>query len=466
MFGWKKKSKPVENDTTVAVQEKPVAAAVVEEIKETETSGLKVKVKERAGCTVVMAIEVPADQVNEAMAESYRRVQGKAKFPGFRPGKAPMELVKKNFEGTAWEDAVDHLLKETIYDAVTQEKIIAVGAPVVDKLDGQPGKRLRFELKIECAPEVKLKDHKGLSLVRKARPVTDADIEKRLKELQENHAKLVLSKDTVLEKKHFAVVDYESFLDGKPIKNGKASNQLIELGATQNVEGFTEGLVGAKDGDVREIPVKFPAEHPQKDLAGKTVTFKATVTAIKEKVLPLLDDEFAKDEGAKDLAEIKDRFRKELEEGARRFEREDLEKQVVEGLLERNAFAVPASQVEERAKQLTEHLKKYLLERGAAVTDWAANEEKMREKNRPEAERQVRLSYILGRILDSEKVEVSDADVDAHIQKILDGARADQRADVQKWMDSRRDNIRSQMREERLFDLLIQTAKVTDAPAS
>lgn len=461
MFGWKKKQKPAESETAVAVQEKPVPVDVQE-----QTAGLKVKVKERKGCSVLMTIEVPVDQVTEATEEAYRRVQGKAKFPGFRPGKAPMELVKKNFEGVAWEDAVDHLLKETIYDALTQEKIIGVGAPVVDKLEGQPGKPLRFELKIECAPEVKLTDFKGLPLVRHVRPVTDADVEKRLHELQENHAKLVLSKETVLEKKHFAVVDYESFLDGQPLKNGKASNQLIELGATQNVEGFSEGLLGAKDGDVREIPVKFPAEHPQKDLAGKTVTFKTTVTAIKEKVLPALDDEFAKDEGAKDLAEIKDRFRKELEEGARRTEREDLEKQVVEGLLQRNPFEVPASQVEERAKQLTEHLKKYLLERGAAVTDWAANEEKMREKNRPEAERQVRLSYILGKILESENVAVPDADVDAHIQKILDGARPDQRADVQKWMDSRRENIRGQMREERLFDSLIQNAKVTEAPAA
>jgi trigger factor len=470
MFGWKKKQKPVKNETAVAVEEKPIEVGAKfksEPEPEPETgAGLKVKVKERSGCNVLMSIVIPVDQVNEATEEAYRRVQGKAKFPGFRPGKAPMELVKKNFGGMAWEDAVDHLLKETIYDALTQEKIIGVGAPVVDKLEGQPGKPLRFELKIECAPEVKLKDHKGLPLVRHVHPVTDADVEKRLKELQENHAKLVLSKDTELEKKHFAVVDYESFLEGQPIKNGKASSQLIELGAAQNVEGFTEGLLGAKDGETREIPVTFPAEHPQKDLAGKTVTFKATVTAIKEKVLPQLDDEFAKDEGAKDLAEIKDRFRKELEEGGRRAERDDLEKQVVEGLLQRNVFDVPSSQVEERAKQLTEHLKKYLLERGAAVTDWEANEEKMREKNRPEAERQVRLSYILGQILDLEKITVPDEDVETHIQKILEGARPDQRADVQKWMDSRRDNIRSQMREERLFDFLIENAKVTEASAS
>ena len=467
MFGWKKKQKPAESESAVAVQEKPAAAsAPVQAPVQEQNAGLKVKVKERKGCTVLMSVEIPSGQVGEALEEAYHRVQGKAKFPGFRPGKAPLDMVKKNFEGVAWEDAVDHLLKETIYDALTQEKLIGVGAPVVDKLDGQPGKPLRYELKIECAPEVKVKDHKGIPLVKKVHAVTDADVEKRLHELQENHAKLVLSKDSTVEKKHFVVVDYESFLDGQPLKNGKASNQLIEMGAAQNVEGFTEGLLGAQDGESWEIPVKFPAEHPQKDLAGKTVTFKTTVTAIKEKVLPALDDEFAKDEGAKDLAEIKDRFRKELEAGARRAEREDLEKQVVEELLKRNPFDVPASQVEERAKQLTEHLKKYLLERGAAVTDWAANEEKMVEKNRPEAERQVRLSYILGTILDNEKIAVPDADVDAHIQKILDGARPDQRADVQKWMDARRENIRGQMREERLFDLLIQNAKVTETVAS
>jgi trigger factor len=474
MFGWMKKPKAAENELADAVKETaaPVAAktAAVNEksvavIDETGP-GLKVKVKERSGCTVTMAVVVPADQVGEAVEDAFRRVQGKAKFPGFRPGKAPMDLVKNNFEGVAWEDAVDHLLKETIYDVLTQEKIVGVGAPVVDKLEGQPGKPLRFELKIECAPDVKVKDYTGLALVKKARPVTDADVEKRLHELQESHAKLVLSKDNAVQKTHFVVVDYESFLDGRPLKDGKATNQLIEMGATQNVEGFTEGLLGATDGEVREIPVKFPAEHPQKNVAGKTVTFKATVTAIKEKVLPLLDDEFAKDEGAKDLSEIKDRFRKELEEGARRAERDDFEKQIVEGLLQRNSFDVPPSQVDERAQQLTEHLKKYLMERGAAVTDWDANEEKMREKNRPEAERQVRLSYILGKILETENVVVGDADVDAHIQKIVEGARADQRADVQKWMDSRRTVIRSQMREERLFDFLIQHAKVTEAPAA
>ncbi|MBL8023325.1 MAG: trigger factor [Elusimicrobia bacterium] len=465
MFGWKKKEKPTDSATQVAVDEKKAVTELPRsDVSEPELVNgvLKVKVKERAGCSIVMDVGVPRERVAQEIENAYRRVQAKAKFPGFRPGKAPMELVKKNFEGSAWEDAVDHLLRETIYEALMQEKILGVGAPVVDKLKGGPGESLNFELKIECMPELKVNNYKNISLTKKVHPVTDADVEKRLKELQDSHAKLILSKDTVVEKKHFVVVDYESFLEGKPVQNGAATNQLIEMGATQNVEGFTEGLLGAKDGDVKEIPVRFPEEHPQKTLAGKTVTFKATVTALKEKEVPAIDDELAKDAGAKDLAEIKERFRSELQEGRRRAEREDLEKQIIESVLQRHVFAVPPTQVEERAKQLTEHLKKYLMERGAAVTDWEANEEKMREKNRPEAERQVRLSYILGNILETENIRVPEADVDAHIQKIIEGARPDQRTDVETWMKSRRDSIQSQMREERLFDFLISNATVTE----
>ncbi|MBK8576439.1 MAG: trigger factor family protein [Elusimicrobia bacterium] len=170
MFGWMKKQKGTEGKTVVAVEEKPVSMEekAVTVMDESET-GLKVKVKERKGCSVTMAVVVPADRVIEATEEAFKRVQGKAKFPGFRPGKAPMELVKKNFEGAAWEDAVDHLLKESIYDALTQEKVIGVGAPTVDKLDGEPGKPLRYELKIECAPNVVVKEYKGLSLVKSSR---------------------------------------------------------------------------------------------------------------------------------------------------------------------------------------------------------------------------------------------------------------------------------------------------------
>lgn len=477
MFGWMKKQKNEGGapSTTEKIDksEGNVATAVAPSEKESpatakgpEEKGLKVKVKERKGCFVSMSIEIPAGNVSVHLEKAFQRVQSKAKMPGFRPGKAPLDMVKQNFAGVAWEEAVDDLLRESIYEALTQQKVVGVGAPVVEKLDGQPGHPLRFDMKIECYPEFDVKEYKGLTLNKKPVVVSESDVEKRLQEAQESHAKLILSKETVVEKKHFVVVDYDSFLGSQPVKNGQAKNQLIEMGAAQNVEGFTEGLLGAKDGETREIPVKFPAEHPQKDLAGKTLTFKTTVTAIKEKVLPSLDDDFAKDVGANDLAQLKEHIRKDLETGLVRQQREDLEKQVVEGLLSRNTFEVPPSQVEERAKGLTDHLKKFLMERGAAMADWEANEAKMVEKNRPEAERQVRTSYILGKILEKEELSVPDAEVDAKIKTILDSSPVGQRADIESWTQSRRENIRSQMREEKLFDFLIQNGKVTDVTPS
>lgn len=477
MFGWMKKQK---NDgaatETVEKSDKGLEAVATEtpskkiekgtgsdapEIKE-----LKVKVKDRKGCTVSMTVEVPAGDVGVFLEKAFRRVQSKAKIPGFRPGKAPLEMVKQNFADVAWDEAVDGILNETIHEALTREKMIGVAAPVVEKIQGQPGHVFRYDLKVECFPDFSVKDYKGLPINKKTVEIAEADIAKQLEEIRESHAKLVLSTASAVEKNHFVVVDYDSYLGTQPVKNGQAKNQMIDMGATQNVEGFTEGLLGARDGEKRDIPVKFPAEHPQKDLAGKTLTFKTVVTAIKEKTLPALDDEFAKDVGAKDLNDLKEHLRKDMETRGLRQQREDLEKQVIEGLLSRNLFEVPPSQIEQRAKDLTGHLKKFLMERGAAMSDWEPNEAKMMDKNRPEAERQVRTSYILGRLLEAEKIVVSDEDLDGKVKSLVENSTVGQRADVEKWTNERRENIRAQMREEKLFDFLIQNANVTDVKPS
>jgi trigger factor len=456
MFGWMKKEKneaaPKSGAGRAAVKEKPLG-------------DLKVKVKERKGCAAELAVEVPADRVEAALEESFERVRAKVKMPGFRAGKVPLDVVKKNFPEAAWDDAVDRLLRESVHQAVEDEKIPLVSVPTVNKVDGQPGKALKFEVTLECAPDVSVKDYKGLPVQKKALSVGEADLEKRLADLRDAHAKLILSKDAAVAGHHFVVVNYDSFLNGVAVTNGQAKDQLIEMSAAQNVKGFTEGLIGAKDGETRDIPVEFPENHPQKTLAGKTVNFKVTVTAIKEKSLPALDDDFAKDVGAASLDELKTKLRKDLEATQARAQRQDLEKQVIDGLLTRNPFAVPPSQVEERAKHLTEQLKHFLREQGASEDEWTANQDKLMERNRPEAERQVRLSYILGKIIDEEKLAVNDQDVEVQVRKIVDTIAPERRADAEKWMDGRRDTLRAQLREEKLFDFLIQNAKVTEPAA-
>lgn len=456
MFGWMKKEKS-ENG--------PKNAAGRTAVKEKPRADLKVKIKERKGCAAELSVEVPADRVQAALDESYERVRAKVKMPGFRAGKVPLDVVKKNFPDAAWEDAVDRLLRESVHQAAEEEKLPLVSVPTVNKIDGQPGKALRFDVWVECAPDVSVKDYKGLPIQKKPVAVSEADLEKRLADLRDAHAKLVLSKDAVVAGHHFVVVNYDSFLNGVPVANGQAKDQLIEMSAAQTVKGFTEGLVGAKDGETRDVAVEFPENHPQKTLAGKTVQFKVTVTAIKEKSLPALDDEFAKDAGATSLDDLKAKIRKDLEATQTRAQRQDLEKQVIDGLLQRNPFDVPASQVDERAKHLTEQLRHFLREQGASDEEWKANQDKLLERNRPEAERQVRLSYILGKIIDEEKLTVSDQDIEVQVRKIVDSIAPERRSDAEKWMEGRRDTLRAQLREERLFDFLIQNAKVTETAA-
>lgn len=452
MFNWLKKEKDAS---------KGGAAVLEKDIPE-----LKVKLLERKGCSASLSVTVPADEVSWAVEEAYKDVQKQAKLPGFRPGKAPMEMIKKNFHGHAVEHGINNLLRETVQLALEQEKITPLTVPSVDKVDFSEGKPLKYEVKVECSPEVELKSYTGIPLVKKPLPAGDAELQKRLDGLRENNAKLAPSADEAVSEKHFVLADYEAFLDGAPVDGGKAVDQMIEIAAPQALTGFNDGLKGMKKGEEKTIPVTFPADHPSKALAGKSVDFKVVLKDIKEKQLPAADDEFAKDLGLESLAQLKERLTQSIQSENTRKEREDLERQIIEGLLSRHIFDVPPSQVEDRAQHLTERLKSFLMSQGASPSDWEANRAKMIEKNRPEAEKQVRTSYILIEIAKKEKIEADDTDVDAAMEKAAKDVAPEKRDEMKKWFEERRESLKAQIREEKIFDFLIQKAQTTEQTAS
>jgi trigger factor len=455
MFDWLKKSK----------ENAPKGGTAVMEGEKETTLDLKVKVLERKACQAVLAVTVPADEVSRAIEEAYKDVQKRAKLPGFRPGKAPMEMIKKNFQGQAVEHGINNLLRESVHEALEREKIVALTVPSVDKVDYHDGKPLKYEVKVECPPEVVLKDYKGLAVVKKVRPVSDDDVAQRLDALRENNAKLAPSADESVGDKHFVLADYEAALDGVPVEGGKAQDQMIEVAAPQSITGFNEGLKGMKKGETKDVPIQFPADHPNKALAGKPVIFKVTVKDIKEKQLPAADDEFAKDLGMASLTELKDRLRQNLQAERTREERQEVEKQIIDGLLANHAFEVPPSLVQERAQRLTERLKEFMVRQGASEADWTANEPKMRERNMPEAEKQVRLSYLLTTIAEKESIEAADAEVDEAVRKAAEEVSADRVEELKKWYEERRENLRAQLKEEKIFKFLLDNARVTEPAA-
>jgi trigger factor len=458
MFGWLKKDK--ENES------KGEAAGGNAAVAEKEAPELKVKVMEKKACSATLSVTVPADEVSAAVEEAFKDVQKQAKMPGFRAGKVPLEIVKKNFSGHAFEHGINNLLRETVHLALEQEKVIPLTTPQVDKIEVSEGKPLKYEVKVECPPEVALRDYKGLPVTKKPNPVTDADVTKRLDELREQNARLAPSKDEAVGEKHFVTVDYDAALDGKAVEGGVARDQVVEMSAPQALTGFNDALKGMKVGETKESAIPFPAEHPNKDLAGKPVTFKITVKDIKEKALPAADDEFAKDLGLESLAQLQERLRKSLESDRSREERQEIEKQLIDGLLDRHPFEVPPSLVENRAKELTARLREFIVRQGASDKDWKANEPKMLERNRPEAEKQVRLSYLLVEIAKAEKIEGTEADVDEAIAKAEKETAPEKMAEMKKWFEERRDSLRAQLKEEKIFKFLLDNAKVTEQTAS
>jgi trigger factor len=289
-------------------------------------------------------------------------------------------------------------------------------------------------------------------------------VAKALANLGDMNARLVESKEEVLKTNHFAVVNYEGVLDGKPIDGAKAENFLLDMSAPQAIDGLAEGLVGAKSGEEREIPVKFPADSPSKDLAGKEAVFKVKLNAIKEKSVPVLDEEFAKDLGLESLEKLKGRIRENLENEQKNAAQADIEKQIIEKLLEEHTFQVPASMVERQSQHLMERQSKRFLQQGISKEDLLKVIEKAKPEIQKQAEKDVRLAYVLNAIAAAESIEPSDVEVGAKIEEILSRSEQKERASLEVALKGKyEDQIKSEIRETKLFSWLIGHAKIKEA---
>ncbi len=429
------------------------------------TSDVKVKVVSEDGCLQTLSVELPVSKVKEKIEEAFKNVQGQAKLPGFRPGKAPLEMVRENFKAAAYDRAQDLLMREGVMEALKSKKINPVQTPVVQSAQPfQPEKPFQFQFEVETTPQVKPTNYKGLKLTKKAKQVTDDDVQKAVTSLAEMNARLTESKSEALGNKHFAVVNYEGLLDGKPIEGAKAENFLLDMSAPQAIAGLAEGLVGAKAGEERDVPVKFPEDSPAKELAGKQAVFKVKLTAIKEKSMPTIDDEFAKDLGVESVTVLKTRIRENLEREQKQSAQSDLEKQVVEKLLEEHVFAVPKSMVDRQLHHLIERQSNKLLSQGVSQDDLNKVIEKAKPDVLKQAEKDVRLAYVLNAIAAEESVDATDAELNAKIDEIVNQSQPKERGSLEKALRGKySDQIRSELRETKLFAWLIEHAKVKEA---
>jgi len=393
---------------------------------------MNVNVEEISSIKKKVSIEIPGDEVTKEVDSFYKDLGKKANIKGFRPGKVPRNILERYFKDYVKTEVVQKLIGESYPKALTEANLEPVAPPVIDPGEFSEGKSFQYSAVIDVKPDIKLEGYTGLKIEGKKEELKDEEVEQRLKSLQNLHANLkTVSEGRPIQTGDYVIVDYEASVGGKPLEGAKALDFTVEVGSGQFIPTFEEKLIGLNPGGEKEIEVSFPEDYGYQKWAGKTILFHVKIKEIKEKILPVLDDEFAKDLGDySSLEELKTKLRGEIEKEKELALERQLKDQVVDQLLEANPFEVPESLVEEQAKALASDMKLRLAAQGMDLKNLGVTEEKLQGDYKAMAQKQVKTFLILEKIASQEGIAATDEEADERLKEMAE--RMHQKFDVVK----------------------------------
>jgi trigger factor len=380
---------------------------------------MKANVEEISSVKRKISVEIPEDEVVKEVDSFYKDLGKKAKIKGFRPGKVPRNILERYFKDYVKAEVIQKLIEESYPKALSETELQPVSPPAIDPGEFVGGKPFQYSAVFEIKPDIKLEGYAGLKLEGKKEEVKDEEVEQRLKALQNLHANLTtISEARPIQAGDYIIVDYEAYAEGKPLEGGKAADFTVEVGSGQFIPTFEEKLIGLKLEEEKEIEVSFPADYGYQKWAGKTVSFHVKIKEIKAKILPPLDDEFAKDLGDSSLEELKAKLMGEIEKEKALALEQQLKNQAVDQLIEGNPFEVPESLVEEQAKAMVSDTKLRLAAQGVVLKNLGVSEEKLQGDYRAMAQKQVKTFLILEKIASQEGIAVADEEADGRLKEI------------------------------------------------
>lgn len=362
-------------------------------------------------------VTVPSAQVDETFARITNRLASTVKLPGFRKGKVPTQFIMERFSKEVHQEVAESLVRDFFWEASRKAGVTPISNPSIEKLELKQNKDATFVASFDVAPELTLPNYKNLSLTKKKRQVDDALIEEQLKELQGRAAKLK-SVDLPVAAKLLVTCDLKVTpfrVDGKPEKTRSFKEQVIQIDETRPLDA---ALVGLKVDEVKEFTLQHSDQDANTHFAGKTVKYHVVVKDVRERVLAEINDDFAKDAGAfENLQALKDRLKQDLEEASERDANGRLQADLLDLLLDKTTFDIPASMI---AMQLDDYCREFSQQFAEQGMDpRRINWQAYREHRRKEAERSVKCGYLLKQLGDAEKIEVPESAVDADIEKFM-----------------------------------------------
>lgn len=427
---------------------------------------MNVRVEEISSIARKLHFEIGAERVDQEIERAFRKIGKNAKIKGFRPGKIPLPVLEQYYGGQMEQEVLGRLINDTYFKALDDHAIPAVGEPrIVDSSGVSRGQVFTYQAEIEVKPHITAQDYVGVALQKEAFELDPKVVDGRLDELRTSRAQLEISSREQAQAGDSVVIDFEGFVDGQPFDGGKAEDFVLELGSGSLIPGFEEQVAGMKRGAEKEIAVTFPEDYGQKTLAGKPATFRVVLKEIKEKIVPPLDDEFAKGYGAETLAEL----RGQLEDSYRNQETSridnDLRERLVRELIERNPLEIPTAMIAKQLEYMYANVTNRMRSQGLTPEMLGLDAQSFAERYRQTAADQVRGTLLLEAIGKQEGIAVDDDEVDGRLQEIATMANAPLEM-VRKYYDGEeaRAGLHTQIAEEKVVRFLLEKSRVTEVP--
>ncbi|WP_027716991.1 trigger factor [Desulfovirgula thermocuniculi] len=423
--------------------------------------------------TVLLEVEVDADQFARAVDRAYRKLVKKVNIPGFRPGRAPRFILERHIGKQALlEEAVEMLVPEAYYQAVKDTGIEPVAQPQLELVQVEEGKPVIFKARVVVKPEVELGQYTGIEVTRPRVEVTPEDVERELKKLQERYARLISLDEGAVQKGDYVTIDYEGKVDGEPFEGGQGTDFTIEVGAAGLLPGIEDQLVGMAVGETKEVTTRFPDDYPRPELAGKEAVFTVTVKAIKRKELAPLDDEFAKDVSEFDtLEELKADIENKLKQAAEAKAKAEIRQAVLKQVTDNARVDIPEEMIAGRLEEMVQGFERRLMLQGLTLEGYLQYNdltlEQLKERLRPDAEETLKSMLVLDAIAKAEGIAATEEEIEAEIKRMADDMRQDP-AVVRKAVESQGqlESVTKLVTREKVLQFLVERAKIVDQEVS
>lgn len=416
---------------------------------------------------VKLEITVGKEKFNEAIKKAYKKNAKKFNIPGFRKGKAPMNIIKRFYgEGVFYEDAMNFCCEDTYPQAVEENKLQPVDYPKIDIVEIGADKDLVYTAEVVVKPQVKLGEYKGVEAKKNLYTLKEEDVDKQLNGMLEQNARIsTKEKGAAVQDGDVAIINFKGFVDGTPFDGGEAENYSLEVGSGTFIDNFEAQLVGVGLGEEKEINVNFPENYGREELNGKPALFKVKVNEIKVKELPALDDEFAKEVSEFDtLEELKSDLKNKLEESNKAREKAEYEEAVLQVVCDNVEVDIPEVMVGKEVDMMLKDLEMRLSYQGLDLESYYQytnnTEAKVREYMKETAEKRVKTELVIEQISKEENIEVTEEELKEKAVELAKqyGNNTDDKI-VEAILGAQKENLTNQRKKEKALDLVIDSSK-------